>query len=136
MNQVLGEIRMFAGRSAPRGWELCNGQSLAISQHAALFQIIGVTYGGDGRTTFELPDLRGRAPIHAGEGRGLSNRPLGQKGGSEQTTRQTVQAYRNPEHSSVVVLAGNSPSANNMQPYLAVNYIIAVQGIMPPEHND
>jgi microcystin-dependent protein len=79
---------MFAGNFAPRGWAFCDGQLLAISSNSALFSILGTTYGGDGRVTFGLPDLRGRAPIHAGgsQGPGLSRRRLGEKGGSENVT--------------------------------------------------
>ena len=73
----LGEIKMFAGNFAPRGFAFCDGQLLAISSNTALFSLLGTTYGGDGRTTFALPDLRGRAPIHAGQGPGLTNRRLG-----------------------------------------------------------
>jgi microcystin-dependent protein len=82
----VGEIRMFAGNFAPRGWAFCDGQLLAISQNDALFSLLGTTYGGDGRTTFGLPDLRGRVPIHAGQGPGLSDRRLGQQAGSESVT--------------------------------------------------
>lgn len=80
----VGEIRMFAGNFAPRGWAFCDGQLLSVSQNDALFSLLGTIYGGDGRTTFGLPDLRGRIPVHAGTGPGLSNRRLGEKGGSEQ----------------------------------------------------
>ncbi len=73
----LGEIVMFAGNFAPRGWAFCDGQLLAISQNSALFSILGTTYGGDGRTTFGLPGLRGRVPMHAGSGPGLTTRRLG-----------------------------------------------------------
>ena len=79
----IGEIRMFAGNFAPRNWALCDGQLLPISQNEALFSLLGTIYGGDGRTTFGLPDMRGRVPVHAGNGSGLSSRPLGQKSGSE-----------------------------------------------------
>lgn len=82
----VGEIRMFAGTFAPRGWAFCNGQLLAVSQNDALFSLLGTIYGGDGRTTFGLPDLRGRIPVHTGTGPGLSPRPLGAKGGQEQVT--------------------------------------------------
>ncbi|HSR70076.1 MAG TPA: tail fiber protein, partial [Acidobacteriota bacterium] len=80
------EIRMFAGNFAPRGWAFCDGQLLAVSQNDALFSLLGTIYGGDGRTTFGLPDLRGRIPLHAGEGPGLSPRRLGSKGGAEKVT--------------------------------------------------
>lgn len=82
----VGEIRMFAGNFAPRGWAFCDGQLLAVSQNDALFSLLGTIYGGDGRTTFGLPDLRGRLPIHAGTGPGLSPRRLGAKGGAEKVT--------------------------------------------------
>ncbi len=82
----VGEIRMFAGNFAPRGWAFCDGQLLAVSQNDALFSLLGTIYGGDGRTTFGLPDLRGRVPIHAGDGPGLSSRRLGAKFGTENET--------------------------------------------------
>ncbi|MBN2011414.1 tail fiber protein [candidate division KSB1 bacterium] len=83
LEPYIGEITMFAGTFAPRGWAFCEGQLMSIAQYTALFSLVGTTYGGDGRTTFALPDLRGRAPIHQGQGPGLSNRRLGQQGGSE-----------------------------------------------------
>jgi microcystin-dependent protein len=79
----IGEIRMFAGNFAPRGWAFCEGQLLPINQNQALFSILGTTYGGDGRTTFGLPDLRGRFPLHSGKGPGLTGRSLGERGGRE-----------------------------------------------------
>ncbi len=82
----VGEIRMFAGDFAPRGWAYCDGQLLAVSQNDALFSLFGTIYGGDGRTTFGLPDMRGRIPIHAGTGPGLSQRRLGARGGLENVT--------------------------------------------------
>jgi microcystin-dependent protein len=85
MNGTIGEIRGFAGNFAPRAWAYCEGQLVAISQNTALFSILGTTYGGDGRTTFALPDLRGRAPISAGTGPGLSTRKLGARSGLETT---------------------------------------------------
>lgn len=87
----VGEIRMFAGNFAPRGWAFCDGQLLAVSQNDALFSLYGTIYGGDGRTTFGLPDLRGRIPLHHGQGPGLSSRRLGSKGGSENETLTTNQ---------------------------------------------
>ena len=82
----VGEIRMFAGNFAPRGWALCDGQLLAVSQNDALFSLLGTTYGGDGRTTFALPDMRGRLPVHQGQGPGLSMRRLGARYGEENVT--------------------------------------------------
>ncbi|MEL6637827.1 MAG: tail fiber protein, partial [Bacteroidota bacterium] len=76
MEPFIGQIMMFGGNFAPRGWALCNGQLLPINQNQALFSILGTTYGGDGRTTFQLPDLRGRYAMHAGRGPGLSQRTL------------------------------------------------------------
>ena len=87
----VGEIRMFAGNFAPRGWAFCDGQLLAVSQNDALFSLLGTIYGGDGRTTFGLPDLRGRVPLHQGTGPGLSPRRLGSKGGAENVTLTTNQ---------------------------------------------
>ncbi|WP_418602405.1 phage tail protein [Hwangdonia sp.] len=95
----IGQISMFAGNFAPRGWALCDGQLLPISQYSALFSILGTTYGGDGETTFALPDLRGRVPMHEGSGPGLTNRPLGQKFGSETNTLAVNQM---PSHSHTV----------------------------------
>ena len=82
----IGEVKMFAGNFAPRGWALCQGQLLPISSNTALFSILGTIYGGDGRTTFALPDLRGRAPIGQGNGPGLSTRRIGSIGGVEAVT--------------------------------------------------
>jgi microcystin-dependent protein len=92
----VGEIRMFAGNFAPRGWAFCDGQLLAVSQNDALFSLLGTIYGGDGRTTFGLPDLRGRIPIHTGQGPGLSNRRLGASSGQETVT---LAANQLPSHS-------------------------------------
>jgi len=82
----VGEIRMFAGNFAPRGWALCDGQLLAVSQNDALFALLGTIYGGDGRSTFGLPDMRGRIPLHMGTGPGLSPRSIGEKSGQENVT--------------------------------------------------
>ena len=79
----VGEIRMFAGNFAPRGWATCDGQLLLVNQNDELFSLVGTIYGGDGRSTFGLPDLRGRLPIHYGSGPGLSARKIGQKSGTE-----------------------------------------------------
>lgn len=86
MDPFIGQITMFGGVFAPVGWAFCDGQLLPISQNDALFSILGTTYGGDGRTTFGLPDLRGRVALHKGTGPGLSNINLGQKGGREMIT--------------------------------------------------
>lgn len=80
---MLGEIKIFAGNFEPPGWLFCDGRLLAIREHTALFEILGNTYGGDGRTTFGLPDLRGRAPMGQGAGPGLTNRNLGEEIGND-----------------------------------------------------
>src|SRR3954454_18083876 len=85
-DQYIGEIRAFAFNFAPLGWAFCEGQLLPINQNQALFSLLGTTYGGDGRTTFALPDLRGRVPISSGQGPGLQNYDLGQTGGEETVT--------------------------------------------------
>jgi microcystin-dependent protein len=82
----IAEIRIFPFNFAPRGWAWCNGQLMPLSQNTALFSLLGTTYGGDGKSTFALPNLQGRAPMHPGQGPGLSNRSLGETGGSETVT--------------------------------------------------
>lgn len=113
----VGEIRMFAGNFAPRGWAFCDGQLLAVSQNDALFSLLGTIYGGDGRTTFGLPDLRGRVPLHAGDGPGLSPRRLGAKGGAEKVTL-TVNQMPSHDHKVSVSSAGGIES-NARGEYLA-----------------
>jgi len=88
MDPFIGQIMLFAGNFAPRGWALCQGQLLSIASNTALFSIFGTTYGGDGRTTFALPDLRGRAAVSAGQGPGLSRYNLGEKAGTVTTNLQ------------------------------------------------
>ena len=87
----IGEVKLFAGNFAPRGWALCQGQLLPINSNSALFSILGTMYGGDGRTTFALPDLRGRVPVGVGTGPGLSTIREGQKGGQEMTTLNSLE---------------------------------------------
>src|SRR5437868_2425626 len=87
----LGEIRMFAGNFAPTGWAFCNGQILSIAQNTALFSLLGTTYGGNGQTTFGLPNLQGRVPMHWGTGAGLTPRTLGETSGSENVTLLSTQ---------------------------------------------
>lgn len=159
----LGSIVLFAGNFAPRGWALCNGQILSIAQNTALFSLLGTTYGGNGQTTFALPDLRGRAALHAGQGPGLSSYALGQNGGQETVTLNQAempqhthlqpasngQQTTNRPHNAVpakggpyastgdgstldpVSNAGGSQPHNNLSPYLALNYIISLNGIYP-----
>lgn len=163
----LGEIRMFGGNFAPKGWALCNGQLLSIAQNSALFSILGTTYGGDGINTFALPDLRGRTPMNWGQGPGLTARVIGEQSGQESVTLLTTQM---PTHNHLVATnssestsgrpangflgtsgaalydaasdgstlnvnaissAGGNQPHSNMQPYLAVSFIIALNGIFP-----
>lgn len=110
MDPFLGEIRLVGFNFAPVGWAFCNGQLMSIREHTALFSLLGTTYGGDGKTTFALPDLRGRAALGEGQGHGLRGTVLG-------------------ETMSVNSGAGQGNGAVNT---LTLNYIIAVQGIFPP----
>ena len=110
MEPFIGQIILFAGNFAPRGWALCEGQLLSINDNQALFSILGTTYGGDGRTTFALPDLRGRAPIQPGSGPGLSTRTLGQKGGVESVTLTDAQIPAHTHAINVDTNAGTSPN--------------------------
>ena len=127
----VGEIRMFAGNFAPRGWAFCDGQLLAVSQNDALFSLLGTTYGGDGRTTFGLPDLRGRIPIHAGHGPGLSERRLGSKGGAENVTLTVNQL---PSHSHEPV-QGDNEVADDFAPadktLANTTYDLYIEGTTP-----
>ncbi|MEM6455611.1 MAG: tail fiber protein [Acidobacteriota bacterium] len=108
----IAEIRIFAGNFAPRGWAFCNGQLLPISQNTALFSLIGTTYGGDGRSTTALPNLKGRAPMHPGRGPGLTSRRLGQRFGSEMVTLTEAQM---PSHKHSVQIV-NSPGNQTAPP--------------------
>ena len=171
----IGEIQLFGFNFSPRGWAFCNGATLAISQNTALFALLGTNYGGDGRTTFKLPNFAGRAGCQGGQGPGLSLRDLGQTFGANTVSLTAPQMpqhahglniYTQPDPSKrQSVPAGNSalatpaststtafavPPANssflpamlspsgggalpheNQQPYLAVNFSIALQGIFP-----
>ncbi|MCW5517436.1 phage tail protein [Muriicola sp. Z0-33] len=163
MEPFIGQIQAFGFNFAPRGWALCDGSLLAISSNEALFSLLGTIYGGDGRTTFGLPDLRGRAPMHFGTGPGFSTRTIGQRGGSE---TNVIGVNNMPSHNHAIaamaegdsddptgnVVAGDGTNAfgttsdisaaptantgggqavNNMQPYLVVNYCIALTGVYP-----
>ena len=97
MDQFLGQITLVAFNFAPVGWAFCNGQLVPIDQNPALFQLIGMIYGGDGQTTFALPDLRSRIPLHQGQGHGTSNYTIGQVGGSESVTLTSNQL---PSHTA------------------------------------
>ena len=113
----VGEIRMFAGNFAPRGWAYCDGQLLAISQNDALFSLFGTIYGGDGRSTFGLPDMRGRIPVHQGSGPGLTLRRIGEKRGAE-----TVAVNHNqiPSHSHTPQGYATSHKADSIDPTAAI----------------
>jgi microcystin-dependent protein len=111
----LGELRLVPYNFAPRGWAACNGQVMAITQNTALFSLLGTTYGGNGVTTFNLPDLRSRVPIHTGEGAGLSPYTLGQMGGEESVTLTTQQL---PAHNHL--LQASNTNGNTMGPNGAV----------------
>ena len=132
----IGEIRLFAGNFAPRGWAFCDGQLLAVSQNDALFSLLGTIYGGDGRTTFGLPDLRSRVPVHAGVGPGLSTRRLGQKLGSDNLglpTRNTTNGISTERGVAVnqTTQALGTPRGMPGNPALGLNFIIALFGIYP-----
>ncbi len=106
----IGEIRLFGGNFAPAGWAMCDGQLLAISDYDALFALIGTTYGGDGQTTFALPDLRGRVPVHAGSAPGGGSYVIGQAAGSETVTLTTNQL---PAHTHTpLATSGTGTTAN------------------------
>jgi microcystin-dependent protein len=109
MEPFIGTIIMFAGNFAPRGWAFCYGQILSIAQNTALFSILGTTYGGNGQTTFALPDLRGRVPMQPGQGPGLSPHTLGEQAGAETVTLLQTQM---PAHNHIV----NASSANGSAP--------------------
>jgi microcystin-dependent protein len=166
----VAEIRIFPFNFAPKGWAFCNGQLMPLSQNTALFSLLGTTYGGDGKSTFALPNMQGNAPMFWGQGPGLSLRDLGETSGSETVTllnsempshahqasgvsgsgptspanntwgtgsgRTPPPTYVNgsPNVSMGNALAptGSSLPHNNMQPYLTLNFCIAMQGVFPP----
>jgi len=106
----VGEIRIFGGNFAPQGWAFCHGQAMSIAENDVLFAIIGTTYGGDGITTFNLPDLRGRLPMHQGGGPGLSTRVIGEQGGVESVTLTTQQIPAHTHQPSASTGLGNQTS--------------------------
>jgi microcystin-dependent protein len=169
-DQFLAEIRIFPFNFPPTGWAFCNGQIMPISQNTALFALLGTYYGGDGKSTFALPNLQGSAPVQPGQGQGLSQRFLGEMGGVESITllvseipvhTHTLMASQEPaevlspegniigrsvdgslytttQNSGVSNLnpqalapAGGGLPHNNMQPYLTLNFCIALQGVFP-----
>jgi len=138
----LGEIRMFAGNFAPVGWAFCEGQLLPIAQYDALFQILGTTYGGDGVTSFALPDLRGRVALHAADGPGLPPRVLGESGGAATSTTVNVigleRSYMPGEGADLAgpnahAVAAGGKTDDRMPPFLGIKYIIAIEGLFPPQ---
>ena len=166
----VAEIRIFPFNFPPKGWAFCDGQLMPLSQNTALFSLLGTTYGGDGKSTFALPDLQGSAPMHPGQGPGLSLHDLGELGGSETVTllesetpahthslrADTIDSADTNVPSPSAVFAQSSggtlyqagantqlaPEAlgstggdqphNNLQPYLTLNFNIALQGVFPP----
>ena len=169
-DQFLAEIRMFPFNFPPTGWAFCNGQLLPINQNQALFALLGTTYGGDGKSTFALPDLQGSAPMQPGQGQGLSLRDLGEMSGVESITllvseipvhthqlmahdidlaelnapsptRSLGKSANSTVYTPAAALtlmafqglppAGGGLPHNNMQPYLTLNFCIALQGIFP-----
>jgi microcystin-dependent protein len=168
LNPFLGQILMSGFNFAPVGWALCDGSLLPISQNTALFSLLGTQFGGDGISTFALPDLRGRVPISQGQGAGLSSYSVGQRAGEENHTLLSAEmpshthvlnasaangtsatpsgnfpavdnegiqhyasTYNGSMSSSAIASTGGSNPHNNMQPYLCVNFIIALTGIFP-----
>ena len=126
----IGEIIMTGYNFCPRGWAAADGQLLPIAQNTALFSLYGTTYGGDGRTTFGLPDLRGRTALHAGAGPGLSPIRLGQKGGVEETTPKKSN-LTGVESKDGERLASAERPVMNRAPYTGVRYCVALQGVYP-----
>jgi len=151
---MTGEVKMFAGNFAPRGWAFCQGQLMSINDNQALFSILGTTYGGDGRTNFALPDLRGRIPVGTGQGGGLSVITAGQSKGVETHNIENnnlpyTDVVNNIEVEDKVIKSGPGATAptltitkgsigskniakiSNYQPSLGMNYIISLQGVYP-----
>jgi microcystin-dependent protein len=126
----IGEIQMFGGNFAPVNWAQTNGQIMQISQNTALFSLIGTTYGGDGQTTFALPDLRSRMPMHLGQGAGLSNRLQGEQAGVEFVTMRPTLLPSAPA-SPVSASVGFRPQVATVSPFCVLTFIIALQGIFP-----
>jgi microcystin-dependent protein len=132
----LGAVEEFAGSFAPRGWALCDGRLLPINQNQALFSLLGTTYGGNGTTTFALPDLRGRIPVGTGTGPGMTSITLGEKGGQENVTLTTANLPAHNHTTSIpgvptTNITGGGQSVDNRQPYLGLTPVIALQGVFP-----
>ena len=109
----LGQIAWFAGNFAPRGWAFCDGQILPINQNQSLYSLLGTTYGGDGRTSFALPDVRGRTPLHVGQGPGAFSYVLGQRGGAE---RVTLTVAEMPSHTHTTAFKASNAEADGATP--------------------
>lgn len=124
----LGEIRMFAGNYAPNGWAFCDGSALSIGVHTALHGLIGITYGGDGQITFNLPDLRGRLPLHMGQGPGLTSNLLGDSFGEETATPKDI-----PAHSHVVNVGGALTGKNPQGNYLGTSVAFRLYSAANPD---
>lgn len=116
MNGYIGSVTLFAGNFAPRSWAFCQGQLLSIAQNTALFSILGTTYGGNGTTTFALPDLRGRAVIGAGQAPGLSLYSLGQMGGTESTTLLGLNLPLHTHPASITIIPDAAATADQASP--------------------
>lgn len=129
----IGEIRLFAGNFAPAGWAFCNGAVLAIAENEVLFNLIGTTYGGDGQSTFALPNLQSRVPIHQGQGTGLSNYLLAETGGVEQVTLTVQQIPLHNHGAGCKNGAGDSAAPANSVP--AANTTALAYGAIPPQQN-
>ena len=125
----VGEIRMFAGNFAPAGWMFCSGQLLPISENETLFQLIGTTYGGDGQTTFALPNLQSRVPIHMGSGPGLSTYQLSETGGVETVTLTTNQI---PIHAHVPMASNTGGAETPLNNYWAFSTLGKAYTAAPP----
>jgi microcystin-dependent protein len=126
----LGEIKTVGFNFPPRGWAQTNGQLLSISQNNALFSLLGTTYGGNGQTTFALPDIRSRMPLHQGTGAQLSARTMGQMGGAEAATFPLAQIPGAPV-TPITALASPTFQVLSLSPFLVVNFVIALQGVFP-----
>jgi microcystin-dependent protein len=138
MDPYIGEIRIIPFANAPKGWASCNGQSLRIRENEALYSIIGNTYGGDGESYFNLPDMRGRGPVGMGQGSGLSRYTIGQKAGTEKPLVNDAQGAQNGVgtlRTNTHPLAEQAPTITGahsvMQPSLPLNFIISLGGIYP-----
>ncbi len=134
-NPFLGSIRIFAFNFAPEGWAPCNGQLMSVAQHTALFSLLGTRYGGDGKTTFALPDLQCRVPIHAGQGAGLSSYDVGSKGGA---TTVTLSEAEMPAHlhevRSTSAVGNNENPTNAVWAPIADVAVYANTGSLAPMH--